>query len=322
MLARRTSLTLICTALILVALSVSSATTETRSERLSAAAKMHREKATTLGRVALEQKAPHTGTAFNEMGLEEFFCASLAMLLGKDQIFLRLGRLDDFVLTQQMTEDKLHDLAFSVLFHDNWAIAAEKALSLSERDRIELWNLQCVNHHEIGREHYMPRLGKEATFRVDGDQLRILGDINRGFYESFRSTLDNHKQVRTVALGSGGGSVQDAMLSGLLIRQRRLDTVLFADCYSACPLIFLGGLERSVWSPYPRLGFHQVSVDGRPLSPEHEVYNVIARYAERMGANSAFLLELMHKSGPFDMTYPPVWELCGPKFTTWVQRGC
>jgi len=36
-------------------------------------------------------------------------------------------------------------------------------------------------------------------------------------------------------------------------------TTLFADGCSACPLIFLGGVECTIWSPYPRLGFHQVS---------------------------------------------------------------
>jgi hypothetical protein len=111
-------------------------------------------------------------------------------------------------------------------------------------------------------------------------------------------------------------------MSGLFIRKTGLKTTLFADCYSACPLIFLGGVERTVTAPYPRLGFHQVSADGRAIPLNHEVYTLIRNYAQNMAANGAGVLTLMHQSKPAELNYPQVSNLCSLGITMWVQRGC
>ena len=103
--------------------------------------------------------------------------------------------------------------------------------------------------------------------------------------------------------------MRDAILAGTLIRDRRLDTTLMADCYSACPLVFLGGVGRTIWSPYPRLGFHQASVDGKALAEDHSAYKLIAGYAQDMGADSNFIVERMLQSPPSSMNHPIVWEL-------------
>ena len=58
--------------------------------------------------------------------------------------------------------------------------------------------------------------------------------------------------------GSGGGYIDEAMKAGAYIRRKELGTTLYINCDSACPLVFMAGVERLNWSPYPKLGFHQI----------------------------------------------------------------
>ena len=193
---------------------------------------------------------------------------------------------------------------------------------MSERDRVETWNLDCVRQHGIGKDQYVGRISSGAEFSVRDDQFFVLGDIDDGFFDRFRQALGKSSRVKTVALGSGGGNVRDAILAGLLIREKGLNTTLNSDCYSACSLIFLGGVNRNVLSPYPRLGFHQASAAGKALPPSNDVYRVVRDYERAMAADSELVLAFMHKAKPEDMHYPDVWDLCEPRITTWVQRGC
>ena len=295
---------------------------EDRASRLKQLINEHQLKAEALGAEASKRKAPFAGTANNEFGLASFRCAALAYLFGKDDIFSRIGEIEETKLTSSMDENDLLGLSLNARLHDNWALAADSVLQQGERNRIEIWNLNCVSQYEIGEQHYLARIAPNAEFELRGDQLHILGDIDIGFYDRFHRFLTNSPQVKIIVLGSGGGSVRDAIRTAMLIRKQQLDTTLIADCYSACPLIFLGGVNRQIWSPYPRLGFHQVSVERKAVPSEDEIYTAIRQFAERMGANGAFLLKLILASSPDDMNYPPVWDLCEPRITTWVQRGC
>lgn len=293
-----------------------------RERAFNRIAKQFEEKAEIVGNEAHRRKTPHVGTMFNEFRLQEFMCGSLAYLFGKDDIFTRLTHVDEPLLKPRMTEEDLNILGIDVIVFSNRARAAQAALANSPRDRVELWNLNCVGQHEIGRQHAMARIAPKATFERHGDQVSVLGDIDAGFFERFRIFVEASRGVTTIVLGSGGGSVRDAILTGLFIRKAGLKTTLFADCYSACPLIFLGGVERSIWSPYPRLGFHQVSAEVRPIPLDHEIYTLIANYARSMGANGTHVLSLMHRSKPTEINYPEVWSLCTVGITTWVQRAC
>jgi hypothetical protein len=204
----------------------------------------------------------------------------------------------------------------------NVVAGMEAVLRSSPRDRAMTWNLNCVGKFNTAKTAYVHEPAPRATMEVVEKQLHVFGDIYPGFFEEFKSVLDANKGIKLVILGSAGGSVRDAILAGALIRDRRLTTTLRADCYSACPLVFLGGVDRMIWSPYPRLGFHQVSVDGKAVAADHPVYMLIGTYARDMGADSKFVVSRMQQSPPSSMNYPDVWNLCEPKVTTWVQRGC
>lgn len=265
---------------------------------------------------------PHIGTHMNEFGLQETECASLALLLGKKSGLSRAPDGNDFPPHPWDTDETMDSVAMSYRMVSNGVIAMETALGASPRDRAMKWNLSCVGQFKNSKTDFVPQPAPRATIDVVQDQLHVFGDIYPGFFEEFKKALDANKGIRTVVLGSGGGSVRDAMLAGKLIRDRRLETTLRADCYSACPLVFLGGVERAIWSPYPRLGFHQVSIDGKSLAADNPVYSLIAGYARSMGADGKFVVSRMQQSPPSEINHPVVWELCEPKVTTWVQRGC
>ncbi len=306
--------------LFILSCSVASAVAGDREARLKDMIDAHRHKARKMSEGIGTSGAGNLGTALNEAGVKEYSCAALAFLFGKDDIFRRIGTIEE---TPRETYLKTPLAVFGdALFHENWALSAEYALAMSARDRVETWNLDCVRQHGIAEDEAMPQIAPAAEFEVDGDQIYVLGDIEPGFYERFAEYLAKSPRVKYVALGSGGGSVRDAILAGLLIRKKRLETTLKSDCYSACPLLFLGGVQRTVLSPYRRLGFHQISRDGRAVPPDDEVYALVRKYADSMGADGSFVLAQMQSAKPSAMTYPDVWELCEPGITTWVQRGC
>jgi hypothetical protein len=112
------------------------------------------------------------------------------------------------------------------------------------------------------------------------------------------------------------------LLAGYEIRRRKLGTTVWNNCYSACPLVFLGGMSRTVWSPYPQLGFHQIYNSLGAIPPDSEIYELVRVYAETMGINSSGLLALMHSAGPKEIRNAHSEELCDYKIATWVQRIC
>lgn len=300
----------------------SAALAASRDDQLRALALEHRMRGEAIGEEAVKRQQWILGTAFNEMGREAFSCAALAFLFDKREIHERLGAIEETPLESAAAGPEKPGLVFDSRLHANWAEAAETVLALSPRDRIENWNLNCVCQHGTGPDQAMRQAAANAEFRIVGDQLHVLGNIDRGFHARFAAFLAMHPTVKTVALGSGGGSVRDAIQAGLLIRSRRLDTTLNGDCYSACPLIFLGGVQRTVWSPYPRLGFHQVSRDYQAVPAADPVYGVIEEYSDSLGVEGKRVVSLMLQSTPASLTFPDVSDLCTPNITTWVQRQC
>jgi hypothetical protein len=63
--------------------------------------------ATALRDEAVRRKAPHAGSMLNEIGLHGFKCASLAYLLGKDDVFKRLPHIGEPEMKPRMLEKEL-----------------------------------------------------------------------------------------------------------------------------------------------------------------------------------------------------------------------
>ena len=162
-----------------------------------------------------------------------------------------------------------------------------------------------------------------AEFEVSHEKLYVYGNIDAGFADRFERALLDAPGITTVALGSGGGSVIDAVRAGARIRDRGLSTEIYGNCLSACPLVFIGGVERRLWAAPHRLGFHQIYDEtGVSVPSDDAVYDLVARYATLVGSDPNVLISWMLSAGPSEMFEPEVESLCAAGVATWVQRVC
>ena len=99
-----------------------------------------------------------------------------------------------------------------------------------------------------------------VKIRGFGKGVLLSGQIADGDALKFVEFIKNTKglPLEFVALHSPGGSITEAMTIGEEIRERGLKTLLpgHSYCYSACPYIMAGGVER-IFSSYSLLGVHQ-----------------------------------------------------------------
>jgi len=136
-----------------------------------------------------------------------------------------------------------------------------------------------------------------------GGRLVATGTIVPGAAEAFATEVERRgSYVKTVVLHSPGGSVQDALKIGRLIRERQFNTEVGDGryCASSCPLIFAGGVERLA-GPKAAIGVHQVSAltaaanatmaDG--MSSAQRVSAEVQRYLRDMGVDSQVWVHAM-----------------------------
>jgi hypothetical protein len=238
------------------------------------------------------------GTMYNEIHLKEHSCYALGVLLGQEETVRHL-KLNSFPRQQATNSDEARTLRLNAQSLCNFGSAATHALSISHEERVMEWNLDCVG--QLGISGAYVTATKTTTFyrlHNDGKVLRILGSIEPGFSAELRNVIAINPQVKTVSLGGGGGSVYEAIEAGRFIRMSGLDTTLWNNCYSACPLVFAGGKERTIWSPYPSLGFHKVYSKNGPVPLSSQVYRDIFAYLVEMGITPNFILENMFKAEP------------------------
>jgi len=260
------------------------------------------------------------GAMYNNYKYGEHRCAILGRMLDMHKSIQHIEEFDYPPMNAQSDPHEL--LVFSISLW-SWVSAAQWALDANDSKRKNVWNLDCVGSFGIVRSLYVESEQSNAKFEVRGTQLHVYGDIDAGFAKRFVDYLKSHPDVNEVMLGSAGGSIADALIAGLAIRHRGINTTIYGNCYSACPLVFLGGVRRVVWVAPHRLGFHQIyQGNGIPISFDDEIYLTVARYANRMGADAAILLSWMYSTGPAGMYEPPVDDLCVARVATFVQRRC
>lgn len=260
------------------------------------------------------------GVAGLYQDVEKHRCAILGRMLGKLHVIAELERFDYPPLSDSL--DPLEAIQIGVSL-DNWVYEAKTALAQSEPERINTWNLDCVGTL-VAEGEGIRSDRPEADIESDGENLTFYGNIDAGFYDRFLAALDQYPETRQISLGSGGGSVKDALLAGREIRRRGLNTTLFGNCYSACPLVFVGGVERILWASVRHdFGFHRLATrDGSTLPDDHAIYRLIADYLTEMGVDAETYIGWMQSADPTDMYSPEPWDLCNPGITTFVQRIC
>lgn len=101
----------------------------------------------------------------------------------------------------------------------------------------------------------------ETSVSADGTTLYVEGSYGMRADDEVRRALEQHPGIREVVLAGPGGRAGPAFAMFDMFRRRRLATRVETECYSACTIAFLGGLERSI-SPNGKLGFHRASFPG------------------------------------------------------------
>jgi hypothetical protein len=125
-----------------------------------------------------------------------------------------------------------------------------------------------------GARHGAPSQDMQAKLRdamtfdlVAGGRLLATGTITPGTARAFAAEVDKRGgYIKSVALQSPGGSVQDAMAMGRLIREKNFATEVGdgGHCASSCPLVFAGGVHRRA-GVKAAIGVHQVFAAGGPV---------------------------------------------------------
>lgn len=159
---------------------------------------------------------------------------------------------------------------------------------------------------------------------VSGGRLEAKGAIIPGTAERFKAEIEKRGDyVKTVVLSSPGGSVQDALAMGKLIREKGLATRVESDglCASSCPLVFAGGRERTA-SKGAAIGVHQVIAYGGPgmtadqgMNHVQKVAATCQRYLTDMGVDTQVWTHAM-ETPPEEIFYFTDKELADLKLTS------
>lgn len=258
------------------------------------------------------------GTMWNEVDAAFHRCAILLHLLGKPHL--------EALIEQPPTgrgADRGDELRIEANSLTNSVTVGRALLAMSRDEQINVWNLDCAGALGIPRAERIRPGDREAFFTVEGDRIRILGDVTDGFADRLKAAVSANPQVKEIGLGSAGGNVSEALQAGRFLRARQIETVLYNRCSSACSLVFIGGIQRQIWSPYPRLGFHKLATsDGSAVPDDHPAYLSVFDYAEEMGVDAGWLVRTMQSAAPSSMAYPEMADLCTANVATWVQRKC
>lgn len=176
------------------------------------------------------------GTIYNEVDANAHACFILSRLLNKNKNMFKIEYKLDF---SDKSEENAETLRIESNSLTNYSIAAERLIKLTTDEQIIEWNLDCATR-ENKLEHERIPTNSESTFYTlinNGETLKILGKIEKGFTRKLINAVQSHPNVKTIALGSGGGLVSEALDAGFYIRVNNLDTTLYNNCYSACPLV-------------------------------------------------------------------------------------
>ena len=127
-------------------------------------------------------------------------------------------------------------------------------------------------------------MAKPMTFDlVGGGKLMATGTITPGSSQAFAAEVARRGDyVKTVVLNSPGGSVNDALAMGRLIREKKFATEVEAGkyCASSCPLVFAGGVERRAGAN-ASIGVHQVAAVSSGNAAPRDEMDVAQRISAR-----------------------------------------
>lgn len=144
--------------------------------------------------------------------------------------------------------------------------------------------------------------------------LRLSGDLEFGTTLAARAALDGAPQLRTVQLDSRGGRVLEGLALGRLLRDRGLDTLVTAECSSACVTAFAGGARRRI-GPAARIGLHSAGGAGATAAGVARANAESDEFIARQGVDWR-VLERGAAVGNDDIWFPEASVLLGSGLAT------
>jgi hypothetical protein len=147
------------------------------------------------------------------------------------------------------------------------AANAVPAVGEPDSTRAPVIRHQRGTRYEVPSQEMEAKLNGKMTFDlVDDGRLVAIGTITPGTAKVFAAEVEKRgAYIKTVVLQSPGGSVNDALAMGRLIRARKFATEVGKGhyCASSCPLVFAGGVTRHVGAK-AAIGVHQVFAPPQP----------------------------------------------------------
>lgn len=264
------------------------------------------------------------GTLNDSLEVYQHGCWILGVTLGKEDdvahLYIDHNDLAQFRNDNYDLDERTIEIAFAKLSLNNWISSAENIREMPVEARKEIWNLNCVGRRGISAKAYSPRDTEDTFYEWTGYAIKVLGPIETGFTAKLSRAISEHPNATEIILGSGGGSVKEAIDAGRLIRRNQMTTTLSSYCYSACTLVFLGGSKRELWDPVnPQLGFHMVSRNGVAIPTSDPVYDLIKDYAREMGVDPQGVVYAMHQAAPDSFYYPEHEFNCDKSIATWIK---
>lgn len=264
------------------------------------------------------------GAMYNEVDVPMHRCYVLGTTLGFTSHVKHL-QFDRSPVRSAKNSDEAHEFRVRAQSLENFIFVTEEVLRLPQNRRTIAWQLDCAGQYGIAALSG-DQIVSGTFYDVikNGEGIKVIGAIEEGFAAKLDAALISNPRVKFIALGSGGGSVKEALAAGTLIRAKGLATTVWNNCYSACPLVFAGGVDRNVHSPYPSFGFHQIYTQRGAIPLDSPVYTRVAAYLKEMGVNERYVLAAMLRANPSEMNmiHGTSEELCRARLVTWVQRGC
>ncbi len=167
------------------------------------------------------------------------------------------------------------------------------------------------------------QLKARMSFELVGDgRLIATGTIEPGTAAAFKAEIEKRgAYVKTVVLHSPGGSVQDALVMGRLIRDKKFATEVESGryCASSCPLVFAAGIERRAGEK-AAIGVHQVAAaagnaPGDEMAQTQRITAQCQRYLADMGVDLQVWVHAMETPKDELFTFKPD-ELLALKLAT------
>jgi hypothetical protein len=152
---------------------------------------------------------------------------------------------------------------------------------------------------------------------IDGQSLELTGSLELGITDHLRDQLRAYPGVDQIILASTGGNIYEARGLANIIRQNGLNTLVIAECSSACTTVFIGGARRQL-TPGSKLGFHKYRVDAdyAVLNADPLREQARDRAAFLQSGVAVWFLDKMFDSDASEMWYPELSELIDANVVT------